>query len=148
MRKGLASTAIVVSVMCALAYSACAHADPSADFKIVTLSAYVAECTADSIKLCQFDLGKYVRERWINRHGADAPETCTDRAGDQMLSDTDLGTSIWNWLNAHPELDNTNTYQAFVRALDAEYPCVDETPGMAAETSAPSAGGATRTSPP
>jgi len=103
-----------------------ARADPQADFKSASLSAYIAECTAYSVQLCEFDLGRYVRARWADRHGAMTDETCTARAGNQSLSESDLGRQIWNWLGAHPELGGRNAAEAFVSAVDAEYPCVDE----------------------
>jgi hypothetical protein len=103
-----------------------ARGDPQADFKNVSLSAYIAECTAYSVQLCQFDLGKYVRARWADRHGAMTEETCTARVGSEPLSDSDLGRRIWSWLGAHPELAGSNASEAFVSAVDAEYPCVDE----------------------
>ena len=103
-----------------------AHADPQADFKSATLNGYIAECSAYSVQLCEFDLGKYVRARWTDRHGPNAEETCTARAGNQRLSDSDLGRTIWSWLTAHRELGSRAAAEVFVSAVEAEYPCVDE----------------------
>ena len=103
-----------------------APADPQADFKSVTLSGYLAECTAYSVQLCEVALGGYVRARWTERHGADTEETCTGSAGNQALSVRDLGETIYTWLSAHPELGPLPAAQAFVSAVDANYSCVDQ----------------------
>jgi len=121
MVKGLAAAILVYGAFGTM--DACA--DPQADFKTATLSDYIAECSAYSVQLCQLDLGRYVRARWADRHGDMAEETCTARAGNQPLSDSDLGRTIWAWLTAHQELRSTPVAAAFISAVDAVYPCVD-----------------------
>ena|SRR5690348_2022822 len=113
---------ITGAFMVLLAWSVHAQA---LNLKDQTLSGYLADCDRFGVRLCQAQFGATVRESWARDQGGKTAATCTSSARDESRTKTEIGLPIWHWLTGHPELGDTNAYQAFVRAEHAIYPCAD-----------------------